>query len=51
MSYYLILVILSIVFLKYIPIKYKVEKRISSKHLKKILHYRLLYRFLSVMNQ
>jgi hypothetical protein len=51
MSYYLILVILSIVFSKYIPIKYKGKKRISSNHLKKIPHYRLLYRFLSVMNQ
>ncbi len=33
MSYYLILAILSIVFSKYILIKYKGKKRISSKHL------------------
>jgi hypothetical protein len=34
MSYYLILVILSIVFSKNIPIKYKEgKKRISSRHL------------------
>lgn len=51
MSYYLILAILSIAFSKNILIKYKGQKEDIYQASLKILHYRLLYRFLSVMNQ